>query len=224
MRKVGGEMKKLLAAVVVSVLALVIAVVPAAATPALDFGIIAPTSGSISYAGGAAPLIGSGIDVNTVVGLDTPLNDGVTITLSNYYLDFQTGPSTGAWEWGGGASSFITISNGTTDLLWGEFGTASISRNNNNFYIAGSSFYDYKLKRLLNFYGLGQFADSVWNGNFNISFNAADTDKGNAVTSTRVLSGDVFNTPVPEAGTIFVFGSGLLLLVGFLRREKLFHL
>ena len=35
----------------------------------LDFGIITPTTGSISYAGGGAPLVGLGIDVDIVTSL-----------------------------------------------------------------------------------------------------------------------------------------------------------
>src|SRR5262245_13515132 len=61
------------------------------ADPFLDFGIVAPTPGTISYAGGANPLVGTGIEVDNVTGLGTPLNNGVTIGLVGFALNFTTG-------------------------------------------------------------------------------------------------------------------------------------
>ncbi|HEU0049207.1 MAG TPA: hypothetical protein VFQ43_16575, partial [Nitrososphaera sp.] len=46
------------------------------ADPIIDFGLVAPTGGTISYAGGAAPLLGTNIQVDNVVGLDTPDHNG----------------------------------------------------------------------------------------------------------------------------------------------------
>src|SRR5207249_3437477 len=63
----------------------------------LDFGVIAPTSGSISYAGSATPLVGADIQVDNVTGVDgTPANDGVTLLLSNATLNFTTGNFSGS--------------------------------------------------------------------------------------------------------------------------------
>jgi hypothetical protein len=47
---------------------------PLAMAVELDFNIGAPTSGTISYAGGGGALIGSNIEVDNVVGLSTPAN------------------------------------------------------------------------------------------------------------------------------------------------------
>src|SRR5262245_42575645 len=74
----------------------------ALADPILDFGVIAPTPGTISYAGGASPLVGSGIQVDNVVGLSTPLNNGVLRNLFSAVLNFSTGASNGPWSWAGG--------------------------------------------------------------------------------------------------------------------------
>ncbi|HMF84877.1 MAG TPA: hypothetical protein VK598_00840, partial [Nitrospiraceae bacterium] len=132
---------KALAAVVGSfaMLGLSLSPMPALADALLDFNVAAPTTGSISYAGGAAPLVGSGISVDTVVGLGTPLNDSVVLNCIGCTLDFTTGASTGTWTWGGGAGSSITIT-GTVDLdgngvdagdvtgtfLTGSFSTATV--------------------------------------------------------------------------------------------------
>jgi hypothetical protein len=95
----------------------------------IDYGMVSPTAGTISYAGGSAPLVGSGIQVDNVVGLATPANNFVTRNCLNCFLSFTTGnllqaDATG-WKFGGGGS--ITIS-GTVDL------------NNNNVADAGDAF------------------------------------------------------------------------------------
>jgi hypothetical protein len=88
--------------------------IPSIATSAtLDFGIISPTAGSLSYGGGVAPLVGSGIDVDNVVGLGTPLNSNVTSICGSCTLDFQTGASSGGWNFGAGGTISI---NGTVDF------------------------------------------------------------------------------------------------------------
>src|SRR5262249_57435774 len=53
----------------------------------LDFGIVTPTTGSISYAGGAAPLVGLGIDVDLVTGLPS----GTSAACVGCVLNFITG-------------------------------------------------------------------------------------------------------------------------------------
>jgi len=58
----------------------------------LDFGMIAPTSGTISYSGGGTPLVGTDIEVDEVTGLGgTPLNNNVTYDIIGGDLDFTTG-------------------------------------------------------------------------------------------------------------------------------------
>jgi hypothetical protein len=179
----------------------------------LDFGIIAPTPGSISYAGGVAPLIGKGIEVDNVVGLGTSMNNGVELALSNATLDFTTGPSSGAWKWGSGGSITLTggipglgIADGSI-LFSGNFGTATVIALGDVFKIAGASFGDTKLKELTDYYGLPD-GSVVFSGNFNVSFNASGVSP-NAFDSTLVLSGDITNGKVPEPISLILLGSGL---------------
>jgi hypothetical protein len=210
----------------VGVTALLLTSAQAHALQMLDFGVIAPSSGSISFAGGVAPLVGSGIDVDNVVGLP----GGPTLTCSGCILNFTTGALTGTtattWDFGGGVTSSISITgtvlNGTTvvasgSLLTGTFGMATVTNFGGTFKIANAAFDDVKDPDLLAFFGL-----PVWipyNGNFNISFMTTSTSPPGAFTSSIVLSGDIVNTPTPEPGTMMLLGSGLAGF-GYLARRR----
>jgi hypothetical protein len=78
-------------------LLVIVGVLVATAGPAwaavLDFGMIAPTSGTISYGGGVGTaLVGTDIEVDEVTGLGgTPLNNLATFDIIGGDLDFTTG-------------------------------------------------------------------------------------------------------------------------------------
>ena len=216
-------MNKISKLMVVITLSLAAAVANAAV---IDFGVIAPTAGSISYAGGNATLIGTGIDVDNIVGLDTPSNPNASISCDSCILEFTTGANTGDWNFGGGGTISIVggvsaagIAAGST-LLSGTFDSATvfdIGGGTFDFKITGASFFDTKHPDLLAYFGmpLGDYL-----GGMNISFNMIGSPSlGSAFNSDILLSGDIVNSPVPVPAAVWLFGSGLIGLVGVARRR-----
>lgn len=201
----------------------------AKAVSTIDFGVKSPTSGSLSYAGGAAPLTGAGIEVDDVVGLDTPLNNNVFATCVACTLEFETGASTGGWDFGAGGTISIIggidfpdatpdIAAGNT-LLFGTFDSATIIQTSVSgfvFQIVGGSFTDTKHPDLVAFYGL---PDVDYVGGLNISFTTT-ASMGDAFTTSDITSGDILNQPVPVPAAVWLFGSGLIGLIGIARRKK----
>lgn len=201
----------------------------------IDFAVGPPHPGTakISYAGGVNPLVGVDLSVFNVVGLGTPSNPNVTLTIVGGALNFTTGSLTGSdantWYFGGGGSITVTggidlnpnpgleIPLGST-LLTGTFTSASVTNlGGGSFSITGSSFTDSKDQQLTDFYGLPNF---LYYGNFNISFFVIPpVGPPNSFTSSSVLSGDIVNTPEPA--TMLLFGGGLVGIGIFARRK--FH-
>lgn len=215
--------------VFVLALGLLISPVAVNADQILDFGVIAPTSGSISFAGGVLPLVGTNIQVDNVTRLDT----GVAYNILNGLLNFTTGELTGftttTWEFGGGPTTSIlivgtidvdksgTVNDGdiTGTLLTGTFGTAKVLFFGTSYKIAGSAFSDTKDLAMLELFGL---PNMPYSGNFNMGFNAYGLPP-NGFSSSTVLSGDVTNSPIPEPATMLLLGSGLL-GIGIIARRK----
>lgn len=227
-------MKKLSTILLTSFLALFLTVGSAMAAVILDFNVISPAAGTVSFSGGDAPLIGTGISVNNVVGLNTPANSMKTLVLSSGVLEFTTGSHIGDWQWGGGMSSTITLTGGIADLglsddtvlLSGYFDFAQVvPLTPSIFKVAVTGFFDTKDPTLVGFYGLPAFQGDgktpfPYYGNLNLSFVLQDgTGAPDAFSSIMVLSGDIANTPVPVPPTLLLFGSGLAGLVGLGRRK-----
>lgn len=208
---------------------------PTQAAPVLDFGITAPTAGSIDYTGGVNPLSGVGIEVDNIVGLDTSSNNNIVSDCIGCSLDFMTGGFSGvsgnSWVFTGGGTITVTgavdfpgatadIPAGTT-LLSGSFSEAQVVDLGGNafeFQIVAGAFTDTKDPELLAFYGL---PDVNYVGGLNISFQVSGTAApGDAFTSAQILSGDITNQPVPVPAAVWLFGSGLLGFTMVGRRRK----
>lgn len=186
----------------------------------LDFGVISPTSGSISFAGDNAPLVGTDIEVDEIVGLDTPDNSHVVMPIVDGVLNFVSGTlasSTGySWDFSGGGTIEIrgeipSLGIGPDSVLMtGSFDSISVIAGFADFRVAVAAFNDEKHDGLEDFYGA--YPGMTYDGNMNLSFLANAAPPG-SFTSSITLSGDVVNTgqviPLPAAAWM-----GLLLLSG----------
>ncbi len=210
------------------VVALILAVAfsgAALANPIIDFGTGSlGAGGTISWAGGTAPLVGSGILIGVVAGVNTPSNAGGH-TVTSGTLNFSTGSfasfSGGTYTFNGGGTFTITggvpdalIANGTT-LMSGSFTSATMSSGTVNLFLGNGT--DTKDPTLVAFFGLTPGIPFMFSG-FSITTGSVPSGSASAF-STTAFSTDISNTALPEPGTITLLGTGLLALAGLVRRQ-----
>jgi len=195
---------------------------PSAMAVSLNFDLFAPTPGTISSAGGGAPVVGTNIQVDRVVGDSTPLNAGIEGICLSCTLNFTTGglTSSGGGTWNFGSNGTISIIGGAqlpgapnialgSTLLNGIFDGATVQRLGfSSFMVSFGTFSDTKHPDLLAYYGLG--SGSPFQGAFSLLFSSPIPAPNGAFTSTTIFNGNVANTLVPLPAAALLFGSGLI--------------
>jgi len=184
--------------------------------------------GSIVYGGAGGPLVATNVQIQDVTGVGTPANNGYTALLSNAVLNFTTGNFSGnnstSWFFGPGGSISLVggmpdagIPDGTT-LFSGSFSAAAtVTVVGTEVNIVIALFGDTKDPNLVSFYGL---PNSAYLGSLQITFELyAQAAPPQGFSSWTILNGAITNTPVPEPGTMALFGTGLIGLAMAIRRR-----
>jgi hypothetical protein len=178
-------------------------------TLSLEF--IAPTVGTISYDGTpTGALVGTGLDIDRISGLDTPLNDQTSRTCVQCRFNFTTGSfvssTTTSWVFSAGGPAVLTggvdldgdevigpgdIPLGTILLQGSWVGNPTVLSLGGGFHIVTGAFLDTKHDALVTFYGLPG-GGSLYDGGINLSFNSGASPPS-GFTSTQALSGNLGN-------------------------------
>lgn len=215
----------------------------ALASPIIDFNIDAvhqPFLPIISYAGGGAPMLGSGIKVDTVVALDADQNSDELFTIFGGVLNFTTGGyiddlGGNGWRFAGGGQIQILGAVDTNDdgfpdvngtLFSGIFtDDVIVYRFASGFNVLGAGIENVVIHDgLWELFGVLSPGD-IHRGGFNLSFitNAANVTPGSSFISSHVLSGDV--TALPELNAMSLAGIAMACgaCVGIRRRASQRH-
>jgi hypothetical protein len=205
-----------------------------AALLSFDDGPPGSQNGTLPYDGMGGALSGTNIDFYTIFGNGTPANPGITLDCVGCKLNFTTGLNVTEgplqWQFGGGGT--LTISGtaktsggsvvATGTLVSGSFTSASITGDgvDNSVLIMAGFGADTKNQDLIDYFAL----------NNNFTFASTNISLGNVSYFTGAASGgfngtvtnaDFDNLPaVPVPPAVWLFGSGLLGMVGAARRKS----
>lgn len=202
------------------ILALVVAafMVPMAMADIVDFSI---KNVSWSWAGGATPLTGSDgigqVSADGEVGgnVGTAAVGGTTFSTGNFVSTNGT-----TWTFGPAAANSFTINGCGGPCFQGSIVSSSLVS------IAGGSTFAFTANlvignmssALFTLMGIPVPADlNNWVGSVNGTLHGTLTANGGGGTSFSSL--DLIVAPVPEPGTLALFGSGLIGMAGYLRRK-----
>ncbi len=224
---------------VLATLSMAVLVSTASAAPAIiDFSTGSATStGTLSYAGGAAPLVGTAIGIGLVRGDNTPSNAGVTDTVSAFlnfnsgnFISYDAGSDT--YKFAGGGSITITgtapgcttvggCGGNTPDavagptLLTGTVVSATYQDSGVDLNIDLGS--DTKDLLLTNFFGFKPDVSFKFSGTVHASL--VSGGGGGAFLAGTTNSTDIRNTAVPEPISILLLGTVMFVVTRSLRNR-----
>jgi hypothetical protein len=200
--------------------------------PCIDFGALT-SSGTVSYAGGFAPLLGDDIRIEAIWGFGTPDHNLERLDIVNGVLTFTTGAFVGydpiaGYEFAGGGTFLIqgqvpdvgitmqsTLAEGTFFSAFFGPGVAPASLR-----IFGI---DAKHDAIVSYFGLVPGLPFHFGGPLvggpSLTTVAAP---GGGAFSVEATSVDIPNTPVPEPGTFLLMlcGGGAVLAARMRRRQS----
>jgi hypothetical protein len=183
--------------------------------------------GNVTYDGAGGAAIGTDILIQSIQGLGTPANDGVTLTCTGCTLDFTTGlnVSEGPVLWNFGPGGSITLTGAVpalglpagTVLLSGVFaGTPNEIIGSDTFGLFAAVGTDTKHETLATFFGLGP--DFTFG---TTSIQTTTTVGADGSFAGVVVNADLNNTQavVPTPMTALLVGLGMTSLVVLRRRR-----
>jgi hypothetical protein len=207
--------------------ALLTLMVPALAQAAiLKFDDPTIPGGTVSYDGAGGPAVGTDILFQSIQGLDTPLNSGVTLACDGCLLDFITGANLtegpALWNFGPGGTLTLTgavpalgLPAGTLLLVGSFAGTPNEITDGDSFGLFAAVGTDVKNETLAAFYGLG--VDFTF-GTTSIQTTTL-VDPATGAFSGTVVNADLNNVAaVPNSMSVLLLGMGIVGLVAMRRR------
>jgi hypothetical protein len=195
------------------------------AVPTLSFDDVTTQGGTVTYAGGAAPAVGTGILFDTLDAITTPLNPG-QYSCASCVLNFTTGPETSPgvlpYEWGAGGSftlmGSVPAAGAAGTLLTGTFTGASATAGTSSITLSGVGL-DFKHPALIAFFGLDAIVFEASSTNIQAGTTVFPSGPGGAFSGT-ITNADLDNieTDIPEPGSALLLLLGIGSLAAYRRR------
>jgi hypothetical protein len=196
------------------VAALILLMVSSASAVTTDLGFVIspnhPLNAFVAYGGGSGALVGSGINVSSIVGTGGP-----TLACAGCTLSFATGAGVpGVWAWGGGGPITIAGISGPASgvLLSGTIESAIVSYIG-SFKVELSAYVNTVDANLAAYFGLPGGPGEQWSGNLSLSF-LTPASLGNpfVAAGASILVGAAITRPVavPEPASLILVGTGMI--------------